>query len=168
MSLEALGNLGEAVGAVAVLVSLVYLVIQLRQNTMSIRSSTYQSIVATAAACNQSVTQNKEIARLMRLGSRDPSLLDEDEQVQFSFLCLQFFDIFENLHLQYVHGVLDDAYWQPRLTAFLSLFDSPGFADRWSAYRLHYSSTYRELVESELAAFRAGREEPIQGSAGQG
>ncbi len=37
MTLEDLGNLGEIIGAIAVVISLVYLAVQIRQNTAQIR-----------------------------------------------------------------------------------------------------------------------------------
>ena len=154
MTLEALSQIGEAVGGVAVVASLVYLVIQIRQNTRSIRSATYQSIVAAAAACNQTLSRDKALARVMRVGRADPSALDADEQLQFDFLCLQFFDIFENLHLQHLHGVLDDAYFAPRHRSFLELFDNPGFAERWAAHRESYTPSFRELMEAGLTRRR--------------
>ena len=43
MSLEALGNIGEFVGALAVVISLLYLAAQMRQNSPLVRASTYQS-----------------------------------------------------------------------------------------------------------------------------
>jgi hypothetical protein len=45
MSLEDLGNIGEFVAAVAVVVSLVYVAVQIRQNTRSVRASSYQVAV---------------------------------------------------------------------------------------------------------------------------
>jgi len=44
MSLEDLGNIGEFVAAVSVVVSLIYLAVQIRQNTRSVRASTYQVV----------------------------------------------------------------------------------------------------------------------------
>jgi len=167
MNLEAVGNIGEAVGAAAVVVSLVYLIIQIRQNTRSIRSATYQSIVESAAACNRTLSESKALARVMRLGSEDPAQLDADEQVQYSFLCMQFFDIFENLYLQFTHGELDDDYWRPREAAFLGLFDGTGFALCWSQYGGNYSGSFRTHVEQRLAARadeRAGHDSPAAGT----
>ena len=45
MTLEDLGNIGEFVAAIAVVVSLLYLAIQIRQNTKTVRTSTYQAIL---------------------------------------------------------------------------------------------------------------------------
>jgi len=53
MSLEALGNLGEFVSSIAVLVSLVYLAIQIKKSTETERTSTYRSIVCDFGQVNQ-------------------------------------------------------------------------------------------------------------------
>ena len=46
MTLEDLGNLGEFIAAVAVVVSLVYLALQIRQNTRSVRDSAFQAVAS--------------------------------------------------------------------------------------------------------------------------
>ena len=48
MTLEDLGNVGEFTAAIATLVTLVYLALQIRQNTRSVRSAAYQSAVASS------------------------------------------------------------------------------------------------------------------------
>ena len=48
MSLENLGNLGEFIGAIAVLVSVMYLALQIRQNTKSLITQTGQAIMSQA------------------------------------------------------------------------------------------------------------------------
>jgi hypothetical protein len=151
MNLEAMGNVGEMLGGLAVVVSLIYLAMQLRQNTNQVRSATYQSIVAAAAACNVTITQSKELARILRLGSLDTAQLDEDERVQFSFLCSQFFDIFENLFLQHLHGVIDDDFWEPRARAYLALFETEGFAQAWRERHVDYSRSFQSYVSERLA-----------------
>ena len=44
MTLEDLGNLGEFLGAIGVIASLVYLAVQIRQNTRAVNSNTSQAI----------------------------------------------------------------------------------------------------------------------------
>ena len=46
MNWEALGAIGEIVGAVAVIATLGYLAVQIRQNTRSVRAATLQSVLA--------------------------------------------------------------------------------------------------------------------------
>lgn len=152
MTLDQLGNIGEVVGGLAVVISLVYLSIQLRQNTVSVRSATHQSIVATAATTNALITQDKDLARLFRVGCEDSGELDQDERVQFSFLASQFIDIFENLYLHHLHGSLDDDFWLPRASAYLDLFLMPGFAHCWEERKIHYSLSFQSFVAEGLAA----------------
>lgn len=159
MTLDAIGNIGEAVGALAVVISLVYLAIQMRLNTASVRSATHQSIVATSATTNAVIAQDKELARIFRVGCDDLNQLDEDERVQFSFLVSQFIDIFENLFLHHRHGSLDDDFWRPREEAYLDLFRTPGFAHCWQERSPHYSSSFQRFV-NERVENRSGSETP--------
>ena len=43
MSLEDLGNIGEFVAAIGVIISLIYLAVQIRQNTSAVATATYES-----------------------------------------------------------------------------------------------------------------------------
>ena len=45
MTLESLGNLGEFVGAIGVVISLVYLARQMHQNTLSVRAASFNAMI---------------------------------------------------------------------------------------------------------------------------
>lgn len=149
MTFDQLGNVGEVVGAVAVVISLVYLASQLRHSTQTVRAATHQSIVAAAAACNATISTHKELARIFRIGSEDPESLDEDERVQFAFLCSQLFDIFENLYLQRSYETLDDDFWLPRSRAYLGLLLLPGIRRCWNERKDDYSGSFLRWVEAQ-------------------
>ena len=68
--LESLGNIGEFLGALAVLISLVYLAIQIRQNTQTVRSATHQAWVTGVAQINMLLPQNLAFTRVARTGSQ--------------------------------------------------------------------------------------------------
>ena len=55
MNWDAIGAVGEVSGAVAVVVTLIYLAGQLRQNTQALRSSTYEAINSSAFSWSDSV-----------------------------------------------------------------------------------------------------------------
>ena len=52
MSLEALGNIGDFVGGVAVVVTLLYLAVQIRQNTRQVRQSVELARAASVKSAN--------------------------------------------------------------------------------------------------------------------
>jgi hypothetical protein len=51
--LEALGNLGDFIGGIAVVATLVYLALQVRQNTAALRTASWQAVVAAYRESNQ-------------------------------------------------------------------------------------------------------------------
>ena len=108
--------------------------------------------MASAAACNVTLTQSPDLARIFRIGCDDPTALDEDDRVRFYFLCSQFLDIFENLFLQHRNGTVDDDYWLPRATSYGELFKSPGFAENWTNRRIDYAVPFRDYVDAMLTS----------------
>jgi hypothetical protein len=50
------------------------LAVQIRQNTRSMRASTYQSITSHIADPNAALTENPEVIHLVATGEADPSL----------------------------------------------------------------------------------------------
>ena len=76
MTLQDLGSIGELISAIAVIVSLAYLAIQIRQNTRVARATTLQQWVSMAATVNNAVAQSGEFSRVYRTGCEDPAALD--------------------------------------------------------------------------------------------
>ena len=60
MNWEAIGAIGETIGAIAVVLTLVYLSIQIRQNTRSVRAATYQSVAEALADCSYKLVGHME------------------------------------------------------------------------------------------------------------
>jgi len=76
MTLEDLGNLSEFIGALAVVISLVYLAIQIRQNTAQMRESSrisrlllQENFVSGQEAFFRALLENENVYRVWRIGS---------------------------------------------------------------------------------------------------
>ena len=65
MSLEQLANLGEFLGGIAVIVSLVYLAVQVRRNTRATNLSAYQECVRASNDLAATIAQSGELARIL-------------------------------------------------------------------------------------------------------
>jgi len=55
MTLEDLGNIGEFVGAIGVVASLIYLALQTRQNTRAVRVASFRQISESISALSLSI-----------------------------------------------------------------------------------------------------------------
>jgi hypothetical protein len=153
MTLESLANLGEFVGAIGVLLSLVYLAVQIRQNTRTVRSSTHQAWVSATAEVNMLLPQSPEFTRVYRAGSQDPTSLEPDELAQFTLYMLQVFNNFEALYFQFLEGTVDEAYWKWKVRGLLVILAAPGGQYAWSgAGELFLDPRFREAVQRLLAS----------------
>ncbi len=101
MTLEDLGNLGEFVGAIGVVASLLYLAFQIRQNTSQMEQNTRSTEFATLNALVQDaqqfrllVAQDAECMRIYREGLRDFESLNEEERWRFGALMQYLFNNF--------------------------------------------------------------------------
>lgn len=135
MTWEAIGALGEIVGAFAVLVSLLYLAVQIRQNTASIRSSTYQSAVASISQVSLGICTDDGSARIAHAGfTQDIAELTEQEQFRFGLILTGMFRNYENFWYQYQSGVMEEHVWQGVRNAMIGYYQLPS-VKRWWAQR---------------------------------
>jgi hypothetical protein len=75
MTLEDWANIGEIVGGVAVIISLLYLAWQIRQNTKAVRATAVDSSINYSMGVRQSIFENKEITHSTTRVSRPPCTL---------------------------------------------------------------------------------------------
>jgi hypothetical protein len=127
MTLSEFGNIGEALSGIAVLISLIYLIFELRRNTRTARSnSAWNSTVALAELC-EGVAGNPELAELAVRG-HSPEAKPEDftpaEFGQIYFLFRSVLYKYEAQWFLYAEGSLSEEMWQNRrrwAKAFVSL-----------------------------------------------
>jgi hypothetical protein len=65
MTFEALGDLGDFVSGIGVVVTLVYLAVQVRGNTQALQSNTLQTLQSEANRMNLATASNPELARVL-------------------------------------------------------------------------------------------------------
>ena len=83
-NLESLASLGEIVGAVAVVVSLLYLAVQVRQNTRAQRLENASRILDRTASMQGALSRDPATSILFSKGVSDPSELTPQERIQFT------------------------------------------------------------------------------------
>lgn len=149
MTLEQLGNIGELVGAIGVIISLVYLALQIRTNTEAERTSTYQSIVSDFGALNNTMASTPELSHLFVRAMEDYHQLSPDEKARISQLFFQCFRFFENMFYQQRKGYLDDEVWTGWKRLMLTYHARPGFLTWWEHRRDVFSEPFVIFLETE-------------------
>jgi len=83
LTLEQLGSIGEVVGALATVATLLYLAVQIRQNTTTVRSAATSSYVQGSNDVSNLLAADSELCDLYFKGLEDPSSLSGSERRRF-------------------------------------------------------------------------------------
>ena len=83
MTIQALGSIGEFVGSVLLLVSVIYLAIQVRQNSRTIANTAFLDVVREGNRLEETYLEDPERALIMKRGAEDLSSLSERERIVF-------------------------------------------------------------------------------------
>ena len=86
MDITTLPAWGELLGGIGVIVSLVYLAGQIRQNSRLLRAESRRAVDHQARAMVNQIGADAEIARIMRLGLGDPQELNSEDKYRFRYL----------------------------------------------------------------------------------
>jgi hypothetical protein len=150
MNWEALGAIGEIVGAVAVVLTLGYLAVQIRQNTRSARASTSYHSTTRASAITTAIAQQKDLAHLFRTGLAGlDQLEDDDDRIRFVMLLSTMLREFDDLFFQYRVGNLSLEQWETWRQSLRNILGSPGFSPFWELRSPSFTESFRKFIEAE-------------------
>ena len=125
MNWDAIGAIGEIGGAIAVVVTLVYFAMQIRQYTTGLRSATFHTTMQEFNQIN--VAQlDPTLADLLDRGMDDPGSLSSTESYQFGWIVRVYVNIWENMYQQYLQGACPESYWLPYARQAKVLLATPG------------------------------------------
>ncbi len=110
MNWDAIGAVGEILGAAAVVLSLVYLATQIRQGTSATRTATRDAAMAQTLSFFEQGLDTPVIARAQHKRAVGEQI-DDFENGQLVRYQMYNFKIFENVHFHYCEGVLSDSEW---------------------------------------------------------
>jgi hypothetical protein len=158
MNWEALGAIGEIVGAVAVVVTLGYLAVQIRQNTRVVTSATHHSTASMGIELDTMLVQSPDVAKVMLTGLRQFGELKGEERFRFDSMMRASFSYYEDMFFQHQQATITPEFWSSREAGFLVLLRWPGVVSWWSQNRQLWSNSFAAKVDDLLAALQAAGE----------
>ncbi len=150
MTLDDLGNIGEFLGAVCVIVSLVYLEIQVRHNTRAVRSSAQQEILGDMAGFISLLAGDSDTASCYELGLADSRDLSRAERLRFSLLLTRFFYGFSRVYDLHRDGNLEPESWEAQKEILRWVIKQPGVKRWWPNARSQIPRSFADFVEREM------------------
>lgn len=155
MNIMELGALGEFVGSIGVIATLVYLAVQISQNNRQIEHNS--ELVQAGAELDTArivsdwhgvVVQSNELVEIWS-HIVDPSPLTASQRSRLLWLVSQYLFVVEGLYRQHRRGFLSEESWDPYRRALTGLIKLPWVWDFFNSPTSTYSGDFHRLC-SEL------------------
>jgi hypothetical protein len=153
MSLEQASFVGEILSAVAVIISLFYLALQVRGNTKALRSQAYYNATSMAHRPAEIALESAALSKIVGIGYMRPETLNPEEWEQFTRWALLLFNGWEYFLHQSRDGSIPSHLWLGANAHFTSLIRTkPGLARFWAEYQTSFDEPFRSHVAAVFAA----------------
>ncbi len=153
MNWDAIGSIGEVIGAIAVVISLIYVASQIRQNTSATRRLTHQELFDSTLSLNQSIASDPGLADLLTRSKTDYETLTEAEKTQLFFLFINYFNMWDSAHSNHLGGLLgNDGWhvWNSGMTFIMIEYGSAREIWKLAKHKQIYTKRFEEHVGNTL------------------
>jgi hypothetical protein len=148
---------GQIVGAAAVVITILYLIRQIRLNTQAIRVASYQGDITNTISLTGAVFLHAEFADFFFRAQRDPSSLSPVETTRWHCFMLSVFRHYEGLLLQHREGAIDADLWRGYDGALINWLRSPGWSEWFEKNATSFGTGLQRLVVSHIQRLREER-----------
>jgi hypothetical protein len=143
---QLLGNIGEFVGAILLFVSLIYIGVQIRQNTRATAAEVYQSRALGAQDYFLHQAADPELAdiflRIEQEGADEIDKLTDNQRRRYTAWHLAGLARLDNSYYQFTHGFLDPEYYEAVLVPVIK-----NVAPIWLSLGLGIRPSFREEIQ---------------------
>ena len=144
MTWEAIGAIGEVLGAVAVLATLIYLARQIKQNSNMMKANIKEQ---RAAATQVQIQRRIDMADVMTKGASNKELSPSEAfQVQTYFRGAM--RNYETYFGQYSSGLFDEEEWAGIAKGLEKLLENPVLEAEWNSTQGDYSENFQKYIAS--------------------
>lgn len=146
---DAISAVSEIIGAAAVVISLIYVSVQIRQNTRAVRGSTLDAITAHQQA---ELRWSSDLAAEFRKAIEAPESLSFEESWRVSEWMSSAFSSRQNEYQQYKQGLLDEEVWES-IQQIIGVIIGIDWVDTW--WEEYGSKNLTSEFVAEVEALRA-------------
>ena len=158
MTISELGSIGELVGAIGVVVTLVYLAFQIKQNTTQLEQNASMAKAVAVKNSNIALRQTRQaifefeaVSTLFLMGNRDPSELPELELLRYRLMMQNITDVMLDIYSQTLETNFSPENWQAQgENLVLRVLDTDGGRWFWKSYQENYPKNFRLEVDRIL------------------
>ena len=138
----------ELAGISAIVLSLILVAYELRQNTLMMRAQTRDSMTEKQMMFSEWLATSEYAAEVAKQGSKGNLESGSAASISYKFLLHGILREWENSFYQYEQGLFDESEFEPRRLRWAMNMRSQGYRDIWSETRETYSPRFRMEIDS--------------------
>jgi hypothetical protein len=145
----AIAAISEIAGTIAVVVSLIYVGVQIKQNTTVARSTARQSVTELMVEAGSNMVQDSTLAAAL-LKNMKGEHLDDVERLRLLGHANISMRNFENIHYQFRTGMLTEEEWLGFKMNLGAVFEWPLIRTYWENEKQFFSPVFQAEIDSIL------------------
>jgi len=142
----------ELTGLAAVVVTLVFVGFELRQNTRAVESSATQEVHSNFSSWYASLQSDPELLLITVKGMQAYSSLDTAEKAQFIAVFMVFSSNCQTAYYKWRDGLLDEELWGGWRALSHNFFSTAGGKSFWGERSYMFGAAFRDFIDTDIMA----------------
>ena len=165
MNWEAISAIGQIVGAIGVVVSLIYVATEVRNSARATQLASRRSISEIFTLLSRQLAEHPDLRELYYRGLHDFESLEGADLVGFGVLVQGLFRLWEEAYYRHLEGHLDARVWYGWEAAMNDLNGYPGVLGWWRLRSHWFHEDFAKHVNKRQQAAKPPRmyREPMEG-----
>jgi hypothetical protein len=149
--IEVAALVAEIIGAVAVVVSVVYLAVQVSEGNKELRSQSHFNALSLGQRPLEIELNNAELAGIINTGYENPEELTAEQWYRFSQYQIIAFNAWEYYYYEHKKDAIPAQLWIGANAYYLkNVTTKPGLWRYWSEYQHIYAEPFHSYVEESI------------------
>lgn len=154
MTLAEISQVAQTIGSAAVVVSLIFLGVEVHRNTKATQAASHHAVSETLNQINLLWARNGEVTRLWLAGLHDRRALTPEECWRFDSTLRAYLHVCETMYLQASLGAGDRGIVIAEEDGIRTVFASAGVREWWAENPFGFSAEFRSYVERLTASIK--------------
>ncbi len=149
MSLAELGALGDLVASFGVIATLIFLALQMRQNTKAVRLSTSHAVTAELQGMFSLLASDQGLAEIL-VEAGHQAHLTGPTRVRYWTFTSNLLRMYENAYLLKGENSISEAHWSGLTRLMIDYKSMAAFPTYWEDRKHWLSETFRAYMDAEI------------------
>ena len=143
MDWAAIEAIASVAGVLGVVISIVFLIYEVRHNARAIEGATVQSLMSLEREVFSLLAENAE---LMTKGGWDAASLSEAERYKYERVAGTYMSLIYSAFIQHERDLVEDEVWEAYSNALKRHIQAPGFAGAWEQIKVGYPKSFQTEI----------------------